>query len=124
MYVQTELPQTFYVTIGGIWMITLAISILTIVCCWKIFEKAGVSGWMALIPFLNTFKLFEIACGNGFKMLFLLIPVFNVFYGILTIHKLSKAFGYGIGLTILYFIATPTALLILAFGNNVYYGPY
>lgn len=104
--------------------VSLILSVLMLVCNWKMFSKAGVPGWMSLIPIVNVFKLFEIARGSGWKMLFMFIPLFNFFYMIGTIHKLVKSFGYGLPMTILYFVASPVALMILAFGNNEYYGPY
>ena len=97
---------------------------MKIICMWKIFEKAEVSGWFCIIPRLNVFKLFELSCGNGWKMFFLLIPVFGPIYYLIMLHKLSRAFGYGILLTILQIPAPALALFILAFGNNDYYGAY
>lgn len=104
--------------------VTVFLSLMTVICMWTIFEKAGVLGWFCLIPGLNVFKLFEISCGNGWKMFFLLIPVFGPIYYLIMLHKLSRAFGYGILLTILQIPAPALALFILAFGNNDYYGAY
>lgn len=49
---------------GIIWLIALAIGILSIIAYWKLFEKAGVEGWKAIIPYYNTFKIAQIATGN------------------------------------------------------------
>lgn len=106
---------------GGI---TFILMLLSIVCWWKIFTKAGEPAWMSVIPFLNTFKKYEIACGSGWKMFIAWIPVVGWIYSIIATNKLSKAFGYNAMLTVLYLFATPVAVFILAFGNNDYYGPY
>lgn len=110
--------------LAAITAVTISLSLVTVICMWKIFEKTGTPGWFCLIPGLNIFKLFEISCGNGWKMFFLLIPVFGQIYYFIMLHKLSRAFGYGILLTILQVPAPVVALFILAFGNNDYYGAY
>ena len=77
---------------------------------------------MSIVPILNVFKLFELANGSGWTMLFMFIPIVNIIYGIITINRLSKEFGYGIGVTLLYFVMPIVALTILAFGRSEYYG--
>ncbi|MBO4879617.1 MAG: hypothetical protein J5544_05105 [Clostridia bacterium] len=42
-------------------MLSCAAAAITIVANWKIFKKAGVPGWMSIVPFLNIYKAFEIA---------------------------------------------------------------
>ena len=32
-----------------------AISIVSIICNWKLFKKAGKNGWEAIIPFYNSY---------------------------------------------------------------------
>lgn len=46
-------------------ILSLAISVLTLVAMWKLFVKAGRAGWKCLIPFYNTYCLYDIAWGNG-----------------------------------------------------------
>ena len=113
-------PTTLLLVSG----VSLILCILMLICNWRIFSKAGEPGWMSLIPILNVYKLFEIACGSGWKMVFMFVPFLNFIYGIIIVNKLVKSFGYGLPVTLLYFIATPVAMLILAFGNNEYEGPY
>ena len=74
-------------------ILSLAILVLTIIAMWKIFEKAGEPGWAAIIPFYNLYVLFKITWGNGWKFLFLLIPIANIVFAIITMVKLAKAFG-------------------------------
>ena len=44
--------------IGGIlivWLlVVLALGIFSMVCMWRVFAKAGIPGWKAIIPFYNT----------------------------------------------------------------------
>ena len=46
---------------GIVLLLALAFAIVTLIANWKIFEKAGVEGWKAIIPYYNTFKLAQIA---------------------------------------------------------------
>lgn len=103
-------------------IISLVIFVWMLVCNWKIFTKVDYPGWYSIVPILNVFKLFELANGNGWTMLFMFVPILNVIYGVMTIHRLCKEFGYGIGVTLLYFVMPIVALTILAFGRSEYYG--
>ena len=40
------------------------VAIVTYVCNWILFTRAGEPGWAALIPFYNTFTMSKIAFGN------------------------------------------------------------
>ena len=46
--------------LGVIMVCGLAFWILTIIACWKIFEKAGEKGWKSIIPIYNYYILFKI----------------------------------------------------------------
>lgn len=103
----------------ALWLIWIAIAVLTVIAMWKLFEKAGEPGWAALVPFYHFYVLFKISWGNGW---FFLMPVgatilgsifatlgsfgivlnslFSIFsfvIFVLTCVKLSKAFGKGGG---------------------------
>lgn len=104
-------------------IIALLSLIFYIICFWKIFKKAGRGGWTALIPFYNTWSLYEIATGHGWFMFLLFIPIANLVALIYLTVKLSTAFGkdevYCLGLIFLPIIFIP----ILAFGNAQYVPP-
>lgn len=106
----------------GYWLLSLGISVLLLICYWKIFEKAGEHGWAILVPFYDTYVMFKIAFGNGWKFLLLLIPIVNIVFAIMVPFKIAKAFGkssgFGVGLLFLPFIFAP----MLAFGDAKYVG--
>ena len=52
-------------TFGGLGMFGLIMAILAIVGAWKLFAKAGVPGWLSIIPIVNVVFLVKIALGNG-----------------------------------------------------------
>ena len=120
--------------------------ILTVIAMWKIFNKAGRSGILSLIPVVNTWVLFEIAGFPGIVSLFgwigllclglVAIPALGallMFVGLALIliflvaclifnFRLSSAFGHGFlfGLGLCFF--NTIFLLILGFGSSKYQG--
>ena len=48
--------------LGAIIVGAIAIGIILLIACWRIFEKAGEKGWKVLIPIYNFYILFRI-CG-------------------------------------------------------------
>ena len=101
----------------------LVLAIVLIAAQWRIFTKADKPGWAVLIPIYNTWVQYEIICGSGAKMFFLLIPIFNIYWSIKSSIKLAHAFGrstgFGMGLVFLPVIFT----CILGFGSARYEGP-
>ena len=60
---------------------------------WKTFEKAGEPGCVALIPFYNYYKLYQIAFGSGWFFLLGMIPLANIIVRAVFGAKLAEAFG-------------------------------
>lgn len=110
-----------FAALGSMWIVTMIVAVVSIVAMWKLFTKAGKPGWAALIPFYNTYTLFDIVYpGNGIKFLLLLIPLVNIYIGIKCYIDLAKAFGksgaYALGLIFL----NPIFMCILGFDSSVY----
>ncbi len=115
----------------GIIIFAVVFCIAIIIAQVKIFQKAGKPGFYSIIPFLNTYTLFDIAIGKGWLgilSIFLpFIPVVGYFASIgLTFYvyfKLGQAFGkssaFGIGLIFL----SPIFLILLGFSDDQYIGP-
>ena len=103
-------------------MLGLIIFILVTAGLWKIFEKAGIKGWKALIPFYNGYVLItQVAGKQWWYFLLLFIPIVNFIVVIIINIEIAKAFGktslYGIfGLSFFAFIFYP----LLGFGDAVY----
>ena len=104
-------------------ILSLAISVLTLVAMWKLFVKAGRAGWKCLIPFYNTYCLYDIAWGNGWLFLLMFVPCVNVVVGIMMLFKLAKAFGQGTGFGFCLLFLNTIFILILGFGSAEYVGP-
>ena len=128
--------------------IALAWYIIMAVANWKIFTKAGEAGWKSLIPFLNTYVLFKISWkakmfwvmigslvlgsvltsiagenGGFLAILGAVCSLASSIIGLISIHKLSKAFGHGILFTLGLIFFSPIFTLILGLGKSQYIGP-
>lgn len=104
-------------------LIYLVILAVELAASWKMFTKAGVPGWGAIIPIYNTYLLCKIAGRPGWWFLLMLIPIVGIVVAIIVWNDISKAFGHGgaftAGLVVLTFIFIP----ILAFGSSQFQGP-
>jgi len=104
----------------GIVLLEFVITIVSLAAAWRIYQKMGRQGWEGIIPIYNSYVLFEELYGNGWKMLLMLIPLFNIYLGFKVNIELAKRFhqstGFGVGLVFLY----PIFASILAFGNAIY----
>ena len=103
-------------------IVCIIVAVLTIIATWKIFTKAGEKGWKSIIPLYNTYLFFKITWGNGWFFLLLLIPIVNFVIYIVTLWKLAKVFGKGVGFFFGLVFFEPIFTLILGFGSAEYVG--
>jgi len=106
-----------------IFVIAMVPGLVVIISLWKIFKKAGKRGWESIVPFYDSYTMYDITWGNGWYFLLEFVPGMGWIIWILTCLKLAKSFGkdtgFGVGLIFLYVIFLP----ILAFGDAKYIGP-
>jgi len=100
--------------------LSVLITILMLAENWRLFQKMGRQGWEGIVPLYNTYVLFRELYGNGWKMLLLLIPIFNIYVFIKLQIDLARAFHQSIGFAIGIIFLAPVFLGILAFGSSVY----
>ena len=107
-------------------LISIAVFVLSCVAAWRMYEKAGQSGWIAFIPILNTLGVLKMA-GKPFWWAFLyLIPVVNVLVHVIVSVELARSFGRSalFGLVMAIPVFTPIAVLYLGLDTDVrYLGP-
>ena len=103
-------------------IVYIVVVVFEIAAMWKVFVKGGHAGWLAIIPFANTWTLCRVAGRPGWWFLLLLIPFVNIVIAIIVLIDLASAFGKGggfaAGLILLGFIFFP----ILGFGPAQYVG--
>ena len=107
-------------------MVTSALSffflwVLPHIGLWRIFEKAGMRGWVALIPILNLFGLLKLL-GKSYLWILAFIPPltpFALFFAaVMVAWRFGKGSLYGAGLFFLPFVFVP----VLGFGDARYLG--
>lgn len=110
----------------GFMLVLLVLSLVQIVSMWVVFDKAGQSGWAAIVPFYNMWVLAEVgdkpgwlglaACFSG-AIPFVGFIIQLVLWMVISIG-VAKAFGrgiaFGIGLFFVPFVFYP----ILAFASD------
>ena len=104
-------------------IVSIAVTILYIIACWKMFEKAGEDGWKCLIPIYSTYIIFKIVYDSGWKFLLIFVPIIS--WGIIIMFPVRQAQAYGksVGFGLLNFFFPWICIWILAFGKSDYEGP-
>jgi len=106
---------------GGLGLVGLVFYIVVVIGLWKLFEKAGYSGILAIIPIVNVVILVRIAGLSGWWTLLYLVPIAGFILGIVVALKVGERFGKG-GLFsfFLLFVFPYIGYLILGFGSSRY----
>ena len=102
-------------------IVILTIGILEIVAMWKVFEKAGIEGWMSLIPLLNIYMMTRIAHVSGWIILLLMIPFVNIIAGLYLSYQFVDAYGLGGVGFLLYLFFAPIFIIYMGFSKEVSY---
>ncbi|SFG26762.1 DUF5684 domain-containing protein [Oribacterium sp. WCC10] len=105
----------------------LALLAIEIFARWKIFEKAGIPGWSALIPFYSDYCMFKLAWKKDYFWLFLIIEILTIvceFIKRLRIQGDNITSTVGAGLSLVLFIFTLFLYINLArkFGHGIAFG--
>lgn len=125
-------------------IIVIVIAVLSIVACWKLFEKAGEAGWKSIIPIYNSYILFKICWKPMMFWIVLACSVVNsvaaaitndpnnwiciislLVVAVITIMQLvmlSKAYGHGGGFAVGLIFLNTIFMLILGLGDSQYVG--
>lgn len=83
-----------------------------------IYMKGGYSGFAPIVPFYSQYAYYDIVVGNGWKFLFLFIPIFGFFYGMYANYRLGKVFNKNGWLTLFF----PIVMLpIIALSDKAVY---
>jgi len=121
-------------SLAALFFTSLIIWVVSIIALWKVFEKAGVEGWKAIIPFYNYWVLCEIAGRPGWwalSFIFAVIPILNIIgwivplvVWIIVALDIGKAFGKSTTFSVVALIVfSLIGLLILGFGSDKYKKP-
>lgn len=98
----------------GIWLVMiiivaiigLAVGIVCLISLWKLFTKAGRTGWYAIIPILNIITLLDII---GYKW----------YYVFICLAPVIPLIGWSIGSLVLFLFEIAASIkLVRAYGNK------
>lgn len=78
---------------GGFWVFSLLSLVLVLAGLYKLFEKAGIPGWKALIPFYNYYYAVKLIGKPLWWFLLLFVPIVNAVMVFLIATELVKAYG-------------------------------
>lgn len=87
----------------------------------KIFEKTGVAGWKAWVPFYNSAVLLKIGDQSPWWILASFVPVVSIVasvFMIMAVNNINNGFGRGAGSTVLYVFLPIVWLFMLALGSD------
>lgn len=105
---------------GTITILYLAILFITIAALWRIFVKAGQTGWAAIVPIYNIIVLLQIVRKPLWWIVLCFVPIVNIIAFIIIYDALAKSFGKGTGFTVGLIFLGFIFLPILAFGDAQY----
>lgn len=114
-------------SIVSLWLMRIiiwaAVVIFMIVVQWKLFKKANLPGWGALIPFYNVYLSFKVAGRPGLRVLWILFPPVLFILSIIICFDIAKRFNkhrtFGLGILFFKIIFLP----ILAFDKKAIWHP-
>ncbi|WP_291054870.1 DUF5684 domain-containing protein [Herbiconiux sp.] len=106
-------------------IISAVLVALTIIGMWLTFNKAGLHGWAAIVPFYNIWTLCKLAGRPGWWFIWYIIPIANIIVGIIVALEVARRFGKGgvFGFFLLFWPLPFIGYPILGFGSAQYQGP-
>ncbi len=91
-----------------------------------VFRKSGVESWKAWVPILNTVVLLQLAGLSGWWLLIILFPVLGAIAFVVVfafaVYRVSVAFGFGIGMTVLGVLFFPVWASVIGWGSARWVG--
>jgi hypothetical protein len=108
--------------LGVLFLIWALVAIVMIAAMWRVFTKAGQTGWAILIPIYNGYVLLQVAGKPGWWLLLMLIPFVNIIIGIVVSVAVAEKFGKGVGFAIGLILLPIIFFPILGFGSAQYNG--
>ena len=109
----------------GPWEIALLLLfvVVPVAAMWGLFEKAGQSGWWALVPYYNIVLLFRICKRSGWWVVLFLLPLASIVGWLILCMSVANAYGKGAGFAIGLFVLPWIFFPIAGFGDATYQHP-
>ena len=106
------------------WLGGIALTLVSFMVAWYVFQKAGKKAWACFIPYYDDFVWYEIAFGSGWWSLFRFVPLAKIVFRMIMSIKLAWSFGKGtwFGIGLIFFPLLFKAIIALD-DRIVYRGP-
>ena len=104
-------------------LIELAVLVVIVAGMWKMFVKANMPGWAAIVPIYNIYCLCKIVGRPGWWTILFFIPFVNFVMAIIVSIDLAKSFGKSVAFALGLVFLAPIFYCILGFGSAQYQGP-
>jgi len=115
-----SLLETLWFDIHTMWVGGWLWLLFTLICLWRVFNKAGQSWWKSIIPFYNVYIWFKIAGRSGWWVLSLIFaPLFAIMM-IISYFDVSKRFWHCCLFALWLLFLNPIFLAILSFWGDKY----
>ena len=108
------------------WLAVITLVVLTLVARWKVFKKANIDAWEALIPIHSDIVELQLGGVKTYWYFLNLIAICGIGPIVFAFWKsiaLAKSFGKGTGFGVLLAFFPFVCYPILAWGNAEYVGP-
>lgn len=102
--------------------VPVIVAIVVFAADWLVYRKMGREGWESLVPVYNLWALCQSLYGNGWKFLFLLVPIYNIYFVVKMQLDLAKAFGKKVGFGLGLLFLPEFFKVILGFGSAKFNG--
>ncbi|WP_240659015.1 DUF5684 domain-containing protein, partial [Microbacterium sp. CPCC 204701] len=87
-----------------------------------VFRKSGEENWKAWVPILNSIVLLQLAGLSPWLVLLVLVPFAGIVVFAVAVHRVSVAFGYGAGMTVLGILLFPVWASVIGWGSARWVG--
>jgi hypothetical protein len=81
------------------------------------FTKAGIPGWIAIIPLVNLFFLPKVGGKPIWWAILFFVPLVQIVFIVLTYMAIAERFGRGVGTVLGLIFLKPIFFCILGFGS-------
>ena len=116
------IDSTAVALVVATFVVVILVYVWTSLALAALFRKCGVEGWKGWVPILNQITLLQIGGLSGWFYLLVFVPPGLLIVSVIACYRISKAFGFGVGMTILSAIALPVWATILGFGSARWVG--
>lgn len=106
------------------WLLFIALAIVTIISMWRLFTKAGKPGWASIVPIYNNIIALEIIGRPMWWIFLFFVPGVNIVVQLFVTLETAKVYGKDMTFGVLMILFPVPMYPILAFGKDTtYLGP-